>query len=66
MRNNKLHNGEYIKGIFGQKFPKDFHYKISSKGELEEVKWLIKEGVYKSIKDYEEHTTKILLGEVKA
>ena len=53
------------KGIFGIKFAKGFRYEISLPGELKEVKWLIKQGAFKSVKEYEDHTTKALLGELK-
>jgi len=53
------------KGIFGIKLPEGFRYKVSSPAELKEVKWLIKEGAFKTIKEYEDHTTKALLGELK-
>jgi len=50
-----------IKGLFGFKFPYDFQYKVTTEGERREVRWLIKQGAFKSIKDYEEATTKRML-----
>ncbi len=38
---------------------------ISTPGELREVKWLIKEGVYKSVEDYINRTSELLYGNPK-
>lgn len=54
---------DYVIGLFGQIYPKDFRYKISTEWELAEVKWLIKEGDFASIEDYEISTTKLLLSQ---
>jgi hypothetical protein len=54
-----------IVGLFGRQYPADYQYKISSPNELREVRWLIKQGVYKSVKEYEQHTTDIHLKKVK-
>ncbi len=53
----------YVIGLFGEIYPKDFRYKISTEWELAEVKWLIKEGDFASIEDYEISTTKLLLSQ---
>lgn len=54
---------DYVIGLFGQIYPKDFRYKISNEWELAEVKWLISEGDFDSIEDYEISTTKLLLNQ---
>ncbi|BFG71238.1 hypothetical protein KACHI17_21190 [Sediminibacterium sp. KACHI17] len=54
---------EYVIGLFGEKYPKDFRYKISTEWELAEVKWLISEGDFESIEDYELSTTRLLLNQ---
>lgn len=54
---------DWIIGLFGDKYPKDYRYKISSEWELAEVKWLISEGDFDSIEDYELSTTKLLLNQ---
>lgn len=61
--NFKRNDKKLIKGLFGILYPADFRYKIKNAGELKTVKWLIREGVYKSVKEYEERTTKQLLGQ---
>lgn len=40
-------------------------YKINNASEKKEVLWLIKEGVYKSIKQYEEFMSKLLSNKLK-
>lgn len=50
-------------GLFGIKYPKNYRYKISTEWELAEVKWLISEGDFASIEDYEISTTKLLLSQ---
>ena len=47
-----LKQEDYVIGLFGEKYPKNFRYKISTEWELAEVKWLISEGDFDSIEDY--------------
>ena len=54
---------DFVIGLFGIKYPKNYRYKISTEWELAEVKWLIKEGDFASIEDYEISTTKLLLSQ---
>ena len=61
MGTTKTTDKKMIKGLFGFKFPYDFQYKVTTEGERREVQWLIKQGAFKSIKDYEEATTKRML-----
>lgn len=58
-----LKQEDYVIGLFGEKYPKNFRYKISTEWELVEVKWLISEGDFDSIEDYELFTTKLLLNQ---
>lgn len=60
-----VQSDEFIVGLFGIIYPKDYRYKISNECELEEVNWLIKEGVFDSIDDYEVFTTHQLLNQLK-
>ena len=50
-----------IKGAFGIKLPESYRFKLKDKNERKEVIWLIKEGVFKDIRDYEETMTRLLL-----
>ncbi|MFZ6025922.1 MAG: hypothetical protein ACOYVG_15880 [Bacteroidota bacterium] len=52
---------DFVVGLFGIKYPKNYRYKISTEWELAEVKWLISEGDFESIEAYETSTTKLLL-----
>lgn len=60
-----VQSDEFIVGLFGIKYPKNYRYKISNEWELAEVKWLIKEGDFDSIEDYEVFTTRQLLNQLK-
>ena len=42
-----------------------YHYKIQSEGERKEVEWLIEQGDFDSIEDYEEFWTKVRTGKKK-
>ncbi|TDO26315.1 hypothetical protein [Sediminibacterium goheungense] len=54
---------DFVIGLFGIKYPKNYRYRISSEWELAEVKWLISEGDFKSIEEYEISTTRLLLSQ---
>lgn len=54
-----------ITGAFGIKLPENYRFKLTNKNEREEVLWLISEGVFKSIKEYEDIMTKDLLTPLK-
>lgn len=54
---------DFVVGLFGIKYPKNYRYKISTEWELAEVKWLISEGDFKSIEEYEISTTRLLLNQ---
>ncbi len=54
---------DFVVGLFGIKYPKDYRYKISTEWELAEVKWLINEGDFESIEEYEISTTRLLLNQ---
>lgn len=58
---SKKTKAKMVKGAFGIKFPENFRFKLIDKNERKEVLWLIKEGVFKDIKDYEETVTRMLL-----
>ncbi|MEP6513460.1 MAG: hypothetical protein ABJA79_06305 [Parafilimonas sp.] len=47
------------------KKPNGFRYKIQSESERREVKWLIRQRHFDSIKDYEDFITKIETGKLK-
>lgn len=61
MSNKKSQQTKMIKGAFGIKLPADYRFKLKDKNERKEVLWLIKEGVFKDIRDYEETMTRLLL-----
>ncbi len=54
---------DFVVGLFGIKYPKNYRYKISTEWELAEVKWLISEGDFESIEEYEISTTRLLLNQ---
>lgn len=60
MSNKKTPKIKMIKGAFGIKLPTDYRFKLKDKNERKEVLWLIKEGVFKDIRDYEETMTRLL------
>jgi hypothetical protein len=45
---------------------KEFRYKIKTDGERREVEWLISQGDFKSIKEYEDFWTKVANGQKKS
>lgn len=47
------------------KKPNGFRYKIQSEGERREVEWLISQGDFESIEQYEDIMTKIETGKKK-
>ena len=59
---NSISNDSII-GLFDKIYPANFRYKISTEWELAEVKWLISEGDFKSIEEYEISTTRLLLSQ---
>lgn len=61
MSNKKSQKLKMIKGAFGIKLPENYRFKLKDKNERKEVIWLIKEGVFKDIRDYEETMTRLLL-----
>jgi hypothetical protein len=61
MATKKVTGKKTIKGLFGFRFPLGFQYRVTTEGERREVRWLIKQGAFKSIKEYEEATTKRML-----
>jgi hypothetical protein len=61
MSNKKPQKVKMIKGAFGIKLPENYRFKLKDKNERKEVIWLIKEGVLKDIRDYEETMTQLLL-----
>lgn len=60
-KENDISN-DYIVGAFGKIYPSNYRYKISTEWELAEVKWLISEGDFDNIEEYENAMTKLLLG----
>jgi hypothetical protein len=44
---------------------KEFRYKIKTDGERREVEWLVSQGDFKSIKEYEDFWTKVANGQKK-
>lgn len=61
-KENDISN-DYIVGAFGKIYPINYRYKISTEWELAEVKWLICEGDFESIEEYEISTTRLLLNQ---
>ncbi len=61
MSNKKNQKVKMVKGAFGIKHPENYRFKLKDKNERKEVIWLIKEGVFKDIRDYEETMTRLLL-----
>jgi hypothetical protein len=61
MSNKKTQKVKMVKGAFGIKLPENYRFKLKDKNERKEVLWLIKEGVFKDIRDYEETMTRLLL-----
>lgn len=61
MSNKKPQKIKMVKGAVGIKLPENYRFKLKDKNERKEVLWLIKEGVFKDIRDYEETMTRLLL-----
>lgn len=60
MSEKKSQKIKMVKGAFGIMLPANYRFKLKDKNERKEVLWLIKEGVFKDIRDYEETMTKML------
>ncbi len=62
IKNKKINkNKNYIIGLLGIKYPIGYRHKVTEY-ERREVEWLIKEGDFDSIEEYEDFCTKQELG----